>query len=300
MKYKSKRFGHSMPNPLKRKFEEVQEAIQEPLIEYITEQQPELATAYKIAKNMYKKFKPNTKQTVLVTKRRKLRGTAKAMKKFARGQKHGFEVKRIDQISNGGVNYNLSTTLGTTASVIILNAPPNGTGDNNRIGASVKGIAIHLQFWIKPTLANAAASVTELARILVIYDKFPKGTAPAYTDVIQSKDMAGSVESSIFSLKRSEIQDKFIILRDFHIVLPGTGINGVPGATLQPQLEAKDCYQDWYIPLKGLESVYMAGSGLNTDPSEGGIYLIAYTQNNTTANSSWKMEGNSRYSFIEE
>jgi len=140
------------------------------------------------------------------------------------------------------------TPIITTASVV-LNAIDKGNEPYDRIGRAVNLQSLRLRGKVVPSAATAIALDT-MVRLIVFYDRQPNGVSTKATELLQNSNSTGS--TTMTSSINLNYRDRFIILRDQQLVLgPGT-----QGAGLLVQDNLNTINIDWFIKLKGLQSIY--------------------------------------------
>ncbi len=189
------------------------------------------------------------------------------------------DLKKMAFQANAKANYALSQlntekkVVGTTASalkndVLLLNGLSEGTGNNDRIGQTVrfKDLSMRIAF------TNLTAETIWL-RYIIVRDAAPKGVVPAITDVLQG--------SSVQSFRNLDNTGRFKILEDKVLTLQYSTVeNTSPSAG----------FTSIYIDLEGLkgskqqknkskmESNYGLGNaGTIADISSGAYYLMIVT-----------------------
>lgn len=159
------------------------------------------------------------------------------------------ERKNVDtQLSNFIV---AATSTGTLTT---LNAMLAGGQPTQRIGRRIELSSLYLRGQVR--LASTTAGAASV-RVLVIYDRQTNKAAPAITDVLVSDNINAQM-----LLANSH---RFKVLKD--CLYPVLGTSG-------PQALVVD---EW-IPLKGLQTEYVDGSGAGTvaDITSGGLFIITY------------------------
>jgi len=140
------------------------------------------------------------------------------------------------------------TPIITTASVV-LNAIDKGSEPYDRIGRAINLQSLRLRGKVVPSAATAIALDT-MVRLIVFYDRQPNGVSTKATELLQNSNSANS--TTMTSSINLNNRDRFIILRDQQLVL-GPGTQGA-GFLVQDNLNTINI--DWFIKLKGLESIY--------------------------------------------
>lgn len=197
------------------------------------------------------------------------------------------ELNFVDRI-------NQALALDTTGTVLLLNGTVPGTNEFNRIGRKITMKAIRLRFGLFP--AAPAAGQNEALRILLVYDRQSNGAAPAWADVIQSQDAAGTTSSTAWDHRNESNRDRFVVLRDWHF--KATGAAGIFANSLDGTEFTKDSTYDVYVRLKGLETHYNTGTaGTIADITTGALFMMSLGTS-AAVNASRTCAVHSRVNFI--
>lgn len=147
--------------------------------------------------------------------------------------------------------------LDTSGSVTLLNTIAQGASVNQRVGKKV--LLKALQF--RGNLGNnSTATVNDIA-FMIVYDKRPTGALPTITDILAS--------ASVNAMNNDANAGRFTIIKRWDDILLG---NATAPANYTDSMY-KAC--DYYLPLKGLPTVYKAaGTGAIGDIEEGALYLV--------------------------
>lgn len=197
-------------------------------------------------------------------------------------QPTGSEIKAIDIAQFD--SFFISAATGPQ--ITLLNGVQAGTGFFNRVGARIEMRNIHLRGMI----TNAATAVQDAGRLLVVYDRQPTGSLPAYNVIFQTRDQAGATTSQGFSEINLDNRDRFTILRDERFYLPAcTNTAGV--LTNGPQYPGDDQEMDFnlFIKLRGLGTHFKSTSNPTTiaDIATGALYLVTVS---FQQDSKWKAQ----------
>lgn len=300
----------------KRKFDQVYE-FADPIAEEVVPYYKTAKVVYNTAKNIKELLEPDTinaptnqnyppmkKNSRMIRKRPrriyKPRGVSGRLSTYARTQYKGSEIKAVDLIPVGGQYQTLTQVISTTTAIFGLNIPRSGTTDYNRIGNRVKGHSIHLQGYIYNQRSSTAGAGDDLARFVLVYDKFPNGTAPVWSDIYKGVDAGGNTNTVSTALPRNDqTLDRFIILRDEQVVLQAVATDGDNSLKATVVHRPEDRMINWYVPLKGLITEYIANTGAQSDLGTGGIFLLYKSWITSSADSAWVFTGTSRYQFYD-
>jgi len=205
----------------------------------------------------------------------------------------GSEIKAID-VEPTTLPFTLPST---NTSVILLNGIQTGAGFFNRIGARIEMKSLHIRGWISPLAQGADQTIQPtLIRLLIVYDRQPTGSIPAISDVLQSRNQAGTPSTSIVSEINLDYRDRFKIIRDFEwyggaFTTDGDG-NAIsvdfPGVDRKWELNE-------FINLDGLGTHFKSSSNPTTiaDISTGALYMIPIN----SGDSIWNLNSGYRLRF---
>jgi len=133
------------------------------------------------------------------------------------------ELKAVD--TTVATFYPSSATLQTvTPNVMVA-----GTGTWNRIGkkVSMKSIEFRWAWMMNPIAAPSNPTPTVTARMVLVYDRQPTGTAPIGSDLFQGVAQNSATSTTIYSPKNQFNTERFIYLVDRIFQMPGNyGIAG--------------------------------------------------------------------------
>lgn len=214
----------------------------------------------------------------------------------------GTEVKAVDTL----VTVIDLLTAGVVGAVP-LNVPVSGAGFYQRVGNKIAMKSLQIRGLIYPGGANAAATVEQICRIMVIYDRQTNGTAPAVADVLLATKFDNTTETTASSPINMNNRDRFYVLMDMQVLLPAIGVNGATAASTETigidiNGNSGDANQGQYninrfIKLKGLEAQYKGNNGNAGDVAAGGIFVLAISSGDANASSSWKMAYSARLRY---
>lgn len=199
-----------------------------------------------------------------------------AAKKRIRGKRYSKIPRTIVSSNRREANFtDLGTQTFTVASdlptqVTLLNIIGQGAASNQRVG---KRVALK-SLQIRGAVFSSGGTVYEDAAVVVVYDKMPCGTMPVKTDIFTTGDTYGFIND--------QNSDRFVILKRFDYNLTGNVSGNIDGANSNSIVSC-----DFYLPLKGLPTVYKAlGTGAIGDISTGALYLMFVGKNPAASGSS--------------
>lgn len=186
------------------------------------------------------------------------------------------ELKAFD-FALSGFNIDAAATPATVANAA-LNCPVNGSELYQRVGRKIYMKSLHMRGWLQAE----ATGVQDILRLIIYYDSQPNGAAPTLATLIQDSN-AGAATSVLSEINLNNRQ-RFQILRDKDILVPSvTFTAGVLTNTNYPDSSGRLAINE-FIPLKGLETVFNAGTSQTiADITSGaiGFFFISQTTDNT-------------------
>lgn len=192
----------------------------------------------------------------------------------------------------------------------LLNGIGEGTAGHQRVGRRVKNVALSIRGNIAPnTAVGAIAHDASFIRYLVIYDKFPNGTTPNLSDLLQDVAVAGTLTNDAKSGLNLINRDRFLVLRDRAHIMPAIGAAGATAVnqenlTIDTTSDSKYSINlTEYISLKGLMSQYNTTTAVITAITAGSIYMICLSSQDASAvntNASWIAQFTCRLRFWDQ
>lgn len=193
---------------------------------------------------------------------------------IAQRQHNPDELKGVD-------TYVSKLDVDTDGDFKLLNGTKAGTGYHERIGNKItmKSIELRIQF---EKNANVLASPQEdlYQRVLCVYDNQTNGVEPVWADVIRSIDITGTPSSTSTDFVNLANRNRFIILMDKTFVCPRQDQvtpTGNMDMTFWSLIDGEaPCQTHQFIKLKGLKTFYKASTGLISDITTGGLYIMTF------------------------
>lgn len=149
-------------------------------------------------------------------------------------------------------------TLNSTGAVGAINLMRAGSSYFNRIGRKINMKSVRVNFYLVPI---RAVTNIDYARVLLIYDRQCNGALPALSDILQTTDQAGTNTTGNMSNANLNNRDRFKILRDQRITLPGIPAGGPPWEpTHMFDAVTPTTNVEWFVKLGGLETQFKADS----------------------------------------
>lgn len=181
---------------------------------------------------------------------------------FFRLQRAPGMLRELGYIDIGPADY----ALNTTGSIVLLNAVTQGAAVTQRVGKKIALKGLQCRGLM---IADATAVVNDVA-YLIVYDKRPTGALPNITDIlntINSNSMNNDANAGRFSILKRV--DEYLI-----------GNPSFTGAVSNALTDKTGCGQDWWLDLKGRETVYKAAAtGSIGDIEQGALYLVTVGSN---------------------
>lgn len=208
----------------------------------------------------------------------------------SRSRKPQIELKCIDVPDFTAA---FRTPAGATSLSPLLNVPKNGPELYDRIGRKIYMKSLHVRGYVW----NAATTTQSLGRMILLYDSQSNGVAPVIADILSN--MNGAPATTGCSHINLNNRQRFSILKDHTITLPGcTNVAGV--LTNGPQFNDTAPYRyeiNWFVKLKGLETIYNNLSAGNIgDVASGALWILFVTDVN---DATWNFKGVARLRYYD-
>jgi len=143
----------------------------------------------------------------------------------------------------------------TTGQIVLIGPIAQGTTVNQRVGKHAQYKSLQLRGYF----VNGSASILNAVALMIIYDKRPRETLPAITDIIEA------VHPN--AMRNTTNESRFKVLKRVDATLLGSSQSS--DAT-HPQ---EDC--SFYLPLKNLPVTFNAlSTGAIDDIESGALYLV--------------------------
>lgn len=195
------------------------------------------------------------------------------------------ELKALDvslaTAAPGGAVLNFNST----GSIIPLNLVRVGSSFFNRIARRLEMKSLDISI-LPGSLQVTRSAQEDLLRILVVYDRQTNGALPSISDILQDTEQSGTNTTVAYSGINLNNRDRFSIIMDKRIMLPGA--TATAGAITNPWPNSYGGVTGdkvgigmirEYRKLKGLLTQYKADSSpaVIGDIATGGLYLITYS-----------------------
>jgi len=181
-----------------------------------------------------------------------------------------LEVKGVDIALTAASIVN-TTNDGTNA--VVLNLVPPGSGSWNRIGrkAQLQSIRLKGTALFVSIPGSSGINLGNWVRMVVVYDKQPSGTQPAWDTIFGITPQSGTEASTLLAPLRFDNMERFQVLKDCMLTPNDALAVGVVTTGSITQVVPFD----EFIPLKGRETVYSGQTATQTiaDISSGGLYV---------------------------
>lgn len=220
---------------------------------------------------------------------------------------HG-PMKNVAGTETKSVDFQVTGNLNTTPSIQVLNLIVEGASYYQRVGRRVRMKSIQTRMFAISSAANAAATGTDVKRVMIVYDRQCNGALPAYADIILSQAQGGATSSDALDMLNMNNRDRFWVLMDEYFQTPAAGINGATpastvGSFIDPNLNTEHAQGrlniQRYIKLGGLETQFKATAGAITDIATGSLLLITLGLFDTNATSAFNIDGVIRIKFLD-
>ena len=175
------------------------------------------------------------------------------------------ELKTVD------VNYGQITLNATQSSVTTLNGVALGNYFYNRIGNKVTPVSIDSDILVSNNSTNAAGWA--IVRVALIWDKQPTGAVPAYADIFQDVNSAGTAVSTGFSGRNLQTSDRFTTISHTDLVVPP--LNAANGSGNVRRFK-------YYKKLSGFQQQFKGDAATIASISTGALYLVLYAPTDAT------------------
>lgn len=191
------------------------------------------------------------------------------------------ELKGMDTLLNTGA---VTDVLTSNADMVVLNLVQQGSGSWNRVGRSIRNKSIRIKGTAlcsinTPSLSLGANPtgkvVSNTMRMIVVWDKQPSGTLPAFNNIFGYTEQDGNESVDLLSGMRFDNTGRFQVL--LNKVLDGNAQANGGAYANDPQPYQELAYSfDHYIKLGGRETVFSGQSSPMTiaDISSGALYVI--------------------------
>lgn len=226
---------------------------------------------------------------------RRMQGPPAAL--YPRIPTNAVALKSVDALSTGSVQ--------STTSPAVLIVPLLGSAFFNRLSNRTRAVSLQLTGFISRTATNAAALAPGFMRILIYYDRQSNGANPSQADLLTDTIAAGTaapvVPESGLNINN---RDRFMVLRDRKVLLPGIGINGASPTGLEIVTNINDVgkgsfnYQE-FIKLKGLESLYNSTNGGTVGDISAGAFGILVFNHDASGSPAWNFTLQCRFKFLD-
>lgn len=174
----------------------------------------------------------------------------------------------------------------------LLNNMVAGSEVYNRVGRKTYMKSIR----IRGVIYNILTNIQDTGRIILLYDEQPNGAQPVIADIVQ--DSNAGAATTIRSNPNLNNRERFQILRDHTIYFPSvTNTGGVLTNENYNDTEHASYNIDWFVPLKGKETMYNGvNGGTIADIVSGSLYLVVVIQ---TTDNAWTFSSSSRLRYYD-
>jgi len=183
-----------------------------------------------------------------------------------------------------------SSTVANPPTFLTLNAMVNGAEMFNRVGRKTYAKSLRIRGKIYPIGATDEGG----ARIIIYYDSQANTAIPTIVNLLQDSNAAAATSwASGINLTNRQ---RFKILKDYQVLL-GSSANIAGQTELVPDPILHTNNIDWFIPLKGLESIYNAvNGGTIADITSGALGITMVCD---TVQTNWALDFTSRLRYYD-
>lgn len=215
------------------------------------------------------------------------------MKRQYAVQQRGPEIKVIDLPTQ-------QIQMGNNGSIAAIPIPLEGSAFYNRVGRRVRNVSFQMKAHMIRSFTNSVAVGNQYQRCMLVYDRQPNGAFPVVPDVLSSYDATGITATDEKTGPNPANKDRFVILKEYTWVSGDVGVNGGSGGTSGGiKADWNDMKFDWFVKLKGLETVFKASTGTVGDITTGALFLLLINSDSAPPNNTWVFEYNSRLRFLD-
>lgn len=180
------------------------------------------------------------------------------------------EKKMVDSNASLSLN-NTGTGSGHTG---LLNGLLLGTEMYQRIGRKVNVKSINIRCWV--TKVAAQTVVADFFRFALIWDEQPTGALPAFADIWQTIDNAGTTAANIQGHANINNTARFRILRSHDMTVDTYTAN-------VPYDNKVVTNWDWNVKMNTITQYNAGSTGAVTDIATGALYMVAHGISSATA-----------------
>lgn len=208
---------------------------------------------------------------------------------------HSLKIqKSIAQLHIFDTNIALNSIVASAGTVVgtTLNACIEGIDTYHRIGKRIGMKYLHVKGYIQPTNAS---TVDDIGRMMIVYDKQPNQASVNLGNVITDSNAGGG--SIGLSHRNASTLSRFTVLKDEMWYLPrATAVQAVVSNS-NPNPVQSQFVINWFLPLKGRETEYVANAGTYTDITVGALQMYFFTENPSINAIPWQFIGVTRVKF---
>lgn len=233
-----------------------------------------------------------------VSKKRGRSRSARPVKRFKKRQAVPA-VLQMRRPEKNGVDTLISSEFNVTAPMTLLNATVPGDNINNRKGRKISMVSLSLRGFVRFADSGGSPGTSDYLRLIVFYDRQPNGAAPAIADLLQDTNAAGATQTVSYSNLNLSNADRFKILIDDYWAPQGT-VGATTGYAYDGLQNSYTNNVKHFIPLKGLETHYNAGTaGTIADITTGSLYLVTMGIPGD-ADAQWRFLGEARIRYHDQ
>lgn len=158
-------------------------------------------------------------------------------------------------------------TVNTAGSSSILNLVNAGTGSYERVGRKIMLKSVRLKGKINYDFDGGTSIQSGLLRMVVVWDKSPNGSQPAFDDIFGRTSQAGTESTEFLDALKYDNTDRFQVLSDHYYSMVPDFASSNSGTM--------STHYDVFVPLKDRVTVFSGQTGTVgiSDISTGGLYV---------------------------
>jgi len=152
--------------------------------------------------------------------------------------------------------------------------------------------------WALIPVVTGTATPAQPGRVLVVYDRNPNGVSPVYSELILSQTTGGSTNSATLDNINLANRDRFVILKDFTLMLPPVEANFTTTQGTPAILNGVETGGNWWFDLRGLTTIYGGTSSAISSIQSGALWLVTAAAD-TQAPSVWRFQCATRIRYTD-
>jgi len=192
------------------------------------------------------------------------------------------------------VDININSGISNVAAVFLVNGVSQGSSEYQRIGRRIQMKSFELNGCVLP---QGVAGYADYFRIALVYDRQSNAAAPAYSDIWQEINNAGTTNSSCYSHRNVDNGYRFLVLKEQDMSSPPGGASQATAFTGTMADTMNAMKLNWRVNLSGLPVHYIGDGATVASISTGSLFLIWI--GNQNASSIAALNGSSRVTYLD-